>query len=143
MNIQIDIENLKETYLISNTASFLYNSYSKDESILELKKIYSQQELIKKFEDITKSEINTIDELVLAYAIYISILQYDNETTFEFLNVIGNINFEWFPELKHLYLSRFKAFNFSTMKVKDFHSRPNKVSHKSNIEINNQLIEFA
>lgn len=143
MNMQINLENLKEVYLISNTASFLYSGFSKEESLLELKSTTSQQDLINQFHEITKKEIDKIDDLVLAYAFFIAILLFDNEITFGFLNTEGNINFEWFPELKHLYLSRLKTFNFNTLEVKDFQSKSQKIYTESSIEVNNQTIEFA
>ena len=96
MNMQINIENLKEIYLVSNTASFLFNAFSKEESILELHSKYSQEQLMNQFEKITRLEINTVDDLVMAYSIYIAILQFDNERVFDFLKKEGDINFEWF-----------------------------------------------
>lgn len=141
--MQINLENLKEIYLISNTASFLYSGFIKEESLLDLKANNSQEELINQFEEITKKEINKIDDLVLAYAIYVAILLFDNEITFDFLNSKGSINFEWFPELKHLYISRQKSFNFNSLEVKDFQSPSQKVYTESSIEVNNQTIEFA
>lgn len=143
MNMQINLDNLKEIYLVSNTASFLYSGFIKEESLLELKAANSQEDLINHFEEITKREIDKIDELVLAYSIYVAILLFDNETTFNFLNTKGNINFEWFPELKHLYISRLKTFNFNKLEVKDFQSSSQKIYNESSIDVNNQTIEFA
>lgn len=141
--MNINTENLKEIYLISNTASFLLNGFSKDESIFELRKNYSQASLIEKFTQISNTEIEQLDDLVMAYAIFIAILLFDNEETFDFVNGVGNVNFEWFPELRHIYISRLKSFNVNQVKAAYPIQKLQRGYTNNSLQTNNEVIEFV
>lgn len=62
-----------------------------------------------------RTGISTIDELVMAYAVYVAIILYDNDATVAFLNGIGNVKFEWFPDLKQLYLVKRRVVNYISL----------------------------
>ncbi len=110
MKYNIDIEELKEIYLVSNTASYLLNKFSSNESILFLSQNYTTNSLIKSFLDIAKIEIEKMEELVTAYSLYVAIILKDDNATFDFLKNQGVINFEWFIDLRQIYFARQKPY---------------------------------
>ena len=141
-NFKIDKENLKEVYLISNTPLYLFKNFVRDESIQELKLNHTTEELVQEFDEISNQEIEEIDSLVYAYAIYISILLKNDSLTDSFIENEGNINFEWFTDLRNIYEEKItptQSFNF----LENLTTSSKKVSQKSEDNINDLELELA
>ncbi|WEK35147.1 MAG: hypothetical protein P0Y53_21875 [Candidatus Pseudobacter hemicellulosilyticus] len=115
MNKIIDLETLREIYLISNIPPFMYRLFRDNASVRDLRNCISQDHLINEFITMARTGISTIDELVMAYAVYVAIILYDNDATVAFLNGIGNVKFEWFPDLKQLYLVKRRVVNYISL----------------------------
>jgi hypothetical protein len=111
MKNELNLDELKETYLVSNTASFLLENLSSDESILSLINNYSTAQIIKCFSQISRKKINEIDDLVFAYALYIAIILKSDSLSYNFLKNKGIINFEWFVELRNIFLTKYNPLN--------------------------------
>jgi hypothetical protein len=108
LNNFLSINKLKEIYLISNTAPFLYNNFKEDESLINLSRNYEVNEIFNEFLKIFQTEIIDIDKLVLAYSLFIAILMKNNDEYFNKLKDL-NISFEWFNELLSIHKSKEKS----------------------------------
>ena len=142
MKYKLNIEELKEIYLVSNTASYLLDKFSNEESIQQITQDNDTRSLINDFLVIAKSEIDKIEDLVKAYSLYISIILKDDNETFHFLKNEGLVNFEWFIELRSIYFSRQKPFDI--FKIDNlFQEAIGKTQFiESSETINTQIIEF-
>ena len=65
MKYKLNIEELKEIYLVSNTASYLLDKFSNEESIQQITQDNDTRSLINDFLVIAKSEIDKIEDLLL------------------------------------------------------------------------------
>lgn len=109
-NNKPDIERLASIYIVSNTAYFLYNRFRKDEFVQSLGN-EPLEELKRLFHVLIQEGIETLEELILVYALYISITFKKYSEVREFLNGEGDITYEWFPHIKSIYLSSSKQMN--------------------------------
>lgn len=142
MSFKIDIDSLKDVYLVSNTPLYLYKNFVNDQSVQELKLSNTTQELVEEFIHISNIEIEEIDDLVYAYAIYIAILLKDDNLTNTFIDSAGDINFEWFGDLKSIYEETITpTYSFE---IKENYSRPTKnIKQSSEDNINDLELEMA
>jgi len=140
MKYSLNLEELKNIYLISNTAPFLIEKFKNDISLQYLRDAESISDLIDEFKAISKAEINSMEDVVYAYALYIAILlKRDDKVLEEFLKNEGNIKFEWFPEIKNIYFEKLRPTTISYIPLSPKVS--NKNSH-NNIRATSNDSEF-
>lgn len=128
MKYNINMESLRDTYIIANTALFIISNFKSDETIQHLQENVDIEDLINEFKSFANSEIGTIEELVYCYALYIAILLKREIRSDQFLLKEGNVNYEWFPEIKSVYyeklkptsVSIFNDFNGSSLKIQSY-----------------------
>ena len=136
---KINIDKLRDIYIISNTAPFLYKEFSKDDSLINFYINNSTSEILKSFKEISETNIDSVDEIVYAYALYIALMH--KADTYEIIKDKFNIQFEWFPELKSIFLSKYKPTQVYNFDIK----RENMVTIeeiRDGKEANNQIINL-
>jgi len=111
MNYNINLNELKDIYTISNTAPFLITNFKADSSVQYLAENEPIDNLINEFKYISSKEITSMEELVYAYAIYIAILLKREDKTDHFIRSDGDIKFEWFPSIRNIYIEKMRPTN--------------------------------
>jgi hypothetical protein len=106
------LNRLVEIYIISNTPLSLYKRFREDEFVQFIAKSFAAKDLINNFISLGNAGVSNIQELVIAYALYVAITFKDYETAASFYNNEGKINFEWFGEIKEIFLSSYKPTNY-------------------------------
>ncbi len=114
-----EIDRLVQLYLISNTPNFLYRKFREDYFVKNLAE-RPFDELKTTFLDVGRKGISKVDELVLAYALYISMTFKDYREVSFFYKEEGNINFEWFSDIKNIFLSSNNPSQQISFDVSDF-----------------------
>lgn len=112
----LDLSSLTADYAVANTPLFWFKKLAQDESLVQLAEKEATQALINEFVRIASQSIQTVEDLVYAYSVYMAIILKDDDTSANFLENEGNIQFEWFPELVSAYQSYHKTvqtFNIS------------------------------
>lgn len=140
MKTEINIDELKEIYLISNTASFLYDRFLKDETIDLLAQNHKTPEIINFFLELATNEITVLDDLIAAYAAYMAIILKNDAFTYSFLKDKGVIDFEWFNELRSIYFARLKSIDVFNFESKISHIQTPKIIQSSSEYLNIQTI---
>lgn len=113
------LERLSNLYIICNTPLFLYKRFREDSFVKHLADSNSTNQLIEYFLEIGKKGIFTLPELATAYAIYISLTFKDYESVARFYENEGNINFEWFGDIKQIYISSYTHTNERTISTSE------------------------
>lgn len=102
---KIDIDRLLRTYLISNTPFYLYKHYRNDQFVINLSNKYSATQLIKEFVTRGNNGISSDMDISIEYGIYVALTLKNYKETRSFFENEGRINFEWFDDIKSIYLS--------------------------------------
>lgn len=117
MTEKLNLDRLARKYNLASTASALFNSFESDPDIIDLANSHSFQEIKVEFVNLANNGISKLEDLVLAYAFYMSLLQKDYKDVINFLNNEGNITFELFPLLKKRYLKKQASFSVNSIKI--------------------------
>lgn len=139
--MKYNIENLKDIYIVSNTANYLYNNFIKDSSLIDVVKHIRTKELIDSFINLAANEIKVLDDLVLAYALYITILMKNDKDSLDFIHNEGKISFEWFEEIRNIFLSKMKNVEYFNFSQYDFNNYQNN-NYSENSDYYKEVIQL-
>lgn len=92
-----ELEQLKEAYLISNTASFLYEKIIASQTVATLLQADTRK-VIDEFEKTATTGVNSVDDLTILYALYVVLLNKQDALSQEYIEEKGKIHFEWFSD---------------------------------------------
>ena len=106
---------LSDVYIICNTPRTLYGSFRANSIVQDLANSNSTKDIIELFIKIGEDGIGSIEDLAYAYELYIALTFKEYDDVFKFYSDKGNINFEWFPEIKDIYLKSYKHTNKYTL----------------------------
>ena len=112
-------------YIVANDAYFLYSKFRAEPYIEEIARQYSAKEIQDVFLKLGKEGISNFDELANAYALYISLTFKPIEEVEPFFNGEGNVNFEWFSDIKDIYLSNYVPLNNFSIDLTACAPKPN------------------
>ncbi len=139
-----DLEHLAQLYVICNTPHFLYRKFRND-GITKNISDFPTEKIISALLKLGSEGVSNINELAYFYAVYISLtLKDDYENVRNFYNKEGSIGFEWFPEIKSIYLTSTIPSNSFTISFQDMNYAPtveviqfqNKNQYETLIELN-------
>ena len=100
--------------------------------------------MIATFSEIAKTEINELDDLVFAYSLYVAIILKNDTPAYKFLmSDKSSINFEWFLDLRSIYLARLKPVDIFVFDTAYSSIKIPKTYSESSEYVNNQTIELA
>src|SRR5258708_1920537 len=108
------INELEQIYMVSNTPHFLYSRFQNHDIVRELSNNHSFEILKEEFMNRGSKGVSSIKELVMEYAIYIAIFNKGWNKVYPFIQDDGNIKFEWFQDLKEIYIANNSPFNEAT-----------------------------
>lgn len=141
MNKLINIGPLVEKYVYSNTPSYLYDSFKSSLEVQESSELEIQR-LLDEFRELITKEINSLEDLVYAYALYVAIILKNNSEAYNFIMNEGNVNFEWFPYIRDTFLTNYipnQSQNFIVSNNNGFVYK-NNVSYESEVPL--ETIDF-
>ena len=113
-----EIERLAGIYLVANTPYFLYSKFRNDRYVQALGK-YSFEQITKTIQEIGTKGIDTIEELAFVYALYISLTYKEYEKVSKYFQTEGAITFEWFPDVRSIYISSYIPFSTAEISIGD------------------------
>lgn len=111
---------LSDAYIICNTPRSLYSTFRSNSIVQDIANSNSTKEIIETFLKIGEEGIDSIEDLAYAYALYIALTFKEYDEVYEFYNDKGNINFEWFPDVKNIYIFSYKYTNQYTLPADSF-----------------------
>jgi hypothetical protein len=113
----LDYNKLEEVVIVSNTASYLYSNFQRNQSILDLSTLFTDQELIGFF----YKELNEKDgfrRLVNLYAIIVALSFIDSSYSFSFFSNLRKLpTLNWASELAEIYFSRASYTNIEEVTI--------------------------
>ena len=112
-----EIDRLSSIYIIANTPRFLYVKLRGDQFVQKLGHDNSFEELSQSFITLASKKIETIEELTAAYVLYVSLTYKNYEEVFSFFTGEGKVNFEWFNDIRDIYISSYTHINEYTVVV--------------------------
>lgn len=101
----LDLETLKEIFIVSNTPLYLYKNFRKNGTVQGLSNRYSTYTLIKFFETAINNQNDNLDRLVSIYSIIIALTFKDYSEIHHFFNKLDSYEIEWSKELKAIFMS--------------------------------------
>jgi hypothetical protein len=111
---------LTDVYVFANTPRSLYTSLRANTIVQNIAGTASVEEIIELFLKIGGNGIDNICDLSLCYALYTALTFKDYDKVDSFYNTEGAIGFEWFPEIRSMYIAMYKHTNNFSLSFEDF-----------------------
>lgn len=91
------LDQLKDIYLVANTAAFLYEKLLATSTVYDLIRADTST-VINEFGQMATAGVSSLNELTLLYALYVALLNKDDQEAEAYINKKGVLNFEWFGD---------------------------------------------
>jgi hypothetical protein len=114
---------LTDLYITCNTPRSLFNVFRGAAAVQDLAKQNSTDAIVDAFLSLGAAGIDGMEDLALAYALYISLTFKDYDQVASFFAKEGNIDFEWFDDIKSIYLA---SYTHTNLYVLDFDAAVNR-----------------
>jgi hypothetical protein len=112
--ISIDIDTLKREYLFASTAAHLYEHFKENISLRNLAKIEKPENLIEEYQERTGKDVRSVEDVVVAYAMLITVTFYDYKETLEIFKKLNLSKLEWSQEIKDIYMREARTTSYIT-----------------------------
>lgn len=102
----INFNRIAELIIISSTPSFFYNNMIKEESIKEIDKKLSVNELYEIFNYYKDKIYEKFDNLIIVYSVIFSLTHKDIDSVRDFFIKLDSYDIRWLKDIKNIYFSR-------------------------------------
>jgi len=116
--ISIDIEALKREYLFASTAAHLYEYFREYRSLRKLAQEEKPEILLEEYKRRTVKDEKSVDDVVVAYAILITLTFYDYSEAIEVFGKLDLSKLEWGEEIRDIYIRKARITIYSTQQGK-------------------------
>lgn len=114
---QFNLNALSQIYIVSNTPSYLYNKFKKENSIINISKNFKAEAIMKNIQSILKDKAFDMTKMICLYGLIISLTHKPYAEVYKFLSEIKNVKFKWCYEIINIYLQTAEISNFSDLKI--------------------------
>jgi hypothetical protein len=132
---KLNIDNLAQILILSNTPYYLFKKFSNDESVKSLAFDNSSEKLINFFYAYIKRNIKKTEELVVLYSIIVALSFKTKREVSEFFNQLDKLNIKWGNYFKNIYLSRLIPESISSFDLQ--YKMPSKSLNYKSFSIDN------
>ena len=102
--MQIDMEELIRDYIFASSAGYVYDRFTRNDSVKNLAKIKTPDILVKEYKKRTEKEERTIEDMVVTYAILVGITFLDYSQASSIFDKIDLSKIEWGQDIKDRYM---------------------------------------
>jgi hypothetical protein len=117
----LDLDILSQIYMVSNTPSYLYTRFRKEDTIIDISKKYKTEEIIETIEFVLHDKAEDSNKIIFLYALIISLTYKPYSKVYKFLSKLEKIKFKWFYEIINIYLQTAEISGFSNYKTNIAH----------------------
>lgn len=124
----IDVGALKREYLFASTATHLYQHFKEDGSLRKLAQEEKSDILVEEYKKRTAKDGRSIEDVVVAYAILVTVTFYDYKEAMETFRKFDLSKLEWGEKVKDIYMREVQITTYITEqgrggKIKDIFTR--------------------
>lgn len=113
----LNIENLAQYLILSNTPFYLYRKFSRDDSIQKLSDQLTSKQLIKKFNEFSKKDKKSFENLVIIYSLIVALSLKPYNEVIDFFKGLTSFKIKWVDYLKDIYFSRISSENLISLSI--------------------------
>lgn len=118
-NSKLDYNKLEESLVVANTPMYLYSSFTRNQSILDLGSSHTDKDLIELFYK-EFGDIRTFRNIVNLYALIVAISYKESTDVNAFFHKLKNTDLKWATELANIFFSK-----ASFTSITDISAHPN------------------
>jgi len=100
---QLDINEINSVYLFANTPKYLYRHLRHIQSVQELSRHATLQNLVDEYNEITSPTAKSSEDIAIAYALLITVTFWEYQQALAALNKFDLSRLEWGNEMKDIF----------------------------------------